>query len=223
MTEASVFIVDDDDAARGSLKWLLDSVGYTVECFACATEFLRSYDGRPGCLIVDVRMPGMSGLQLQSELKNKQFCLAIIVVTGHGDVPMAVRAMRDGAIDFLQKPFNNQQLLERTAEAIVKSKSLSKVESARRDVQSHYHKLSNREREVAWLVFAGKSNKEIATALELSCKTVEAHRAAVMTKMEAGSVAELTQRLGRLRPALSRIGEFPGWPPEWPQLNTRDN
>ncbi|HEX2841246.1 response regulator transcription factor [Hyphomicrobium sp.] len=193
-----VFVVDDDRAARESLEYLLTSVGYRVCTFTSANEFLQSYDDRLGCVILDVRMPGMSGLQLQLELQKRHSPLASIVVTGHGDVPMAVSAMRHGAVDFLQKPFNDQVLLERTEEALARARGLYRAEVARSGVDASFNKLTCREREVAWLIYAGMPNKRIATELSLSCKTVEVHRANVMAKMSAQSVVDLVQKLGVL-------------------------
>lgn len=193
-----VFVVDDDQAARESLEYLLTSVGYRVCTFTCANEFLDNYDDRLGCVILDVRMPGMSGLQLQLELQKRHSPLASIVVTGHGDVPMAVTAMRHGAVDFLQKPFNNQVLLDRTEEALARARGLYKAEVARSEVDASFNKLTCREREVAWLIYAGMSNKRIATELSLSCKTIEVHRANVMAKMSAHSVVDFVQKLGVL-------------------------
>lgn len=191
-----VFVVDDDQAARESLEYLLTSVGYCVSSFASANEFIERYDDRVGCVILDVRMPGMSGMQLQEELQKRQPPLCSIVVTGHGDIPMAVAAMRLGAVDFLQKPYRDQLLLERTEEALARARRLYKVEVARSEVDANFNKLTVREREVAWLIFAGKSNKIIAYDLSLSCKTVEAHRANIMAKMAARSVVDLVQKLG---------------------------
>lgn len=193
-----VFVVDDDQAARESLEYLLTSVGYRVCTYTCANEFLDKYDDRLGCVILDVRMPGMSGLQLQLELQKRQSPLASIVVTGHGDIPMAVTAMRHGAIDFLQKPFNNQVLLDRTEEALARARGLYQAETARSEVDASFNRLTCREREVAWLIYSGMPNKRIASELALSCKTVEVHRANVMAKMSAHSVAELVQKLGVL-------------------------
>ena len=193
-----VFVVDDDQAARESLEYLLISVGYRVCTFTSARDFLDNYDDRLGCVIMDVRMPGMSGLQLQLELQKRHSPLASIVVTGHGDVPMAVTAMRHGAVDFLQKPFNNQILLDRTEEALARARGLYKAEVARSEVDASFNKLTCREREVAWLVYAGMSNKRIAAELSLSCKTVEVHRASVMAKMSAHSVVDLVQKLNVL-------------------------
>ena len=199
--EESVFVVDDDEAARESLAWLLTSVGYSVVCYPSANAFLENYDGRAGCLILDVRMPGMSGLNLQQELQKHNWPLSSILVTGHGDVPMAVAAMRAGALDFLQKPFNNQSLLDRTEEALSRARALRHAASAKSEIETRFGRLTCREREVAWLVFAGKPNKVIADNLSLSCKTVEAHRASMMAKMQTHSVADLVQKLSLLRPS----------------------
>lgn len=193
--EECIFVVDDDEAARESLVWLLTSVGYSVACYPSANAFLDSYNGRPGCLILDVRMPGMSGLQLQQEVLKRQWPLPCILVTGHGDIPMAVAAMRSGALDFLQKPFHNQMLLDRVEEALGRARVLRRAVNAKSEVASRFGRLTCREREVAWLVFAGTPNKVIADKLSLSCKTIEAHRASMMAKMESHSIADLVQKL----------------------------
>jgi len=197
-TREWVFVVDDDQAARESLQYLLTSVGYRVSSFSSANDFLDKYDDRLGCIILDVRMPGMSGMQLQQELQKRRPPLASILVTGHGDIPMAVAAMRLGAVDFLQKPYNDQVLLERTEEALSRARRLYKVEVARSEVDTNFNKLTCREREVAWLIYAGMSNKLVAGELSLSCKTVEAHRASIMAKMGARSVVDLVQKLSVL-------------------------
>ncbi|MFA5898176.1 MAG: response regulator [Hyphomicrobium sp.] len=193
-----VFVVDDDQAARESLEYLLTSVGYHVCSFASANEFIEKYDDRLGCVILDIRMPGMSGMQLQLELQRRHSPLASIVVTGHGDIPMAVTAMRHGAIDFLQKPYNDQVLLDRTEEALTRARGLYRAEVARSEVDTSFNRLTCREREVAWLIYAGMSNKRMAGELSLSCKTVEVHRANVMAKMAAHSVVDLVQKLSVL-------------------------
>lgn len=205
--EEFVFVVDDDEAARNSLVWLLSSVKHQVLCYPSANVFLESYDGRPGCLILDVCMPGLSGLALLLEVQRRQWPLVCLVVTGHGDVPMAVTAMRSGAIDFLQKPFNNHVLLDRTEEALCRSRALQKAESTKTEVEALFNKLTSREREVAWLVYSGLPNKRIADNLSLSCKTVEAHRAHMMTKMAANSVADLVQKLSVLGVASYHRGQ----------------
>lgn len=193
-----VFVVDDDQAARESLEYLLTSVGYHVCSYASANEFIEKYDDRLGCVILDVRMPGMSGMQLQLELQKRHSPLASILVTGHGDIPMAVTAMRHGAVDFLQKPYNDQVLLDRTEEALSRARGMYKAEVARSEVDTSFNRLTCREREVAWLIYSGLSNKRIAAELSLSCKTVEVHRANVMAKMAAHSVVDLVQKLSVL-------------------------
>ena len=195
MNEAqTVFVVDDDQAARESLRWLLETVGHRVRCHASAQDFMDGYDGKmPGCMVLDVRMPGMSGLELQEHLRERGWCLPVIIVTGHGDVPMAVRAMRGGAVDFLQKPYNDQVLLDSIQRALelCAQRDLERRKLAR--VQAAYLMLSPREREVAELVVNGNANKVIAIDLGLSPKTVEAHRANAMEKMKARTLSELVR------------------------------
>ncbi len=198
--EKTVFVVDDDPAARDSLRWLLESVGHRVHCPASASEFLETYDGSvPGCLVLDVRMPGMSGLELQHHLLERGWCLPVIVVTGHGDVPMAVRAMKAGAVDFLQKPYNDQTLLDRIQQALDLCSQRRQYHSELALIRANYDQLTQREREVAALVVAGKANKVIAIELGLSPKTIEVHRANVMYKMKAHSLSELVQMWMRLQ------------------------
>jgi RNA polymerase sigma factor (sigma-70 family) len=192
--QSTVYIVDDDDAMRESLTWLIESVGLNVETYASADEFLESYyPGRPGCVLLDVRMPGMSGLELQGHLQKQQVTVPVIMITGHGDVPMAVRAMKSGAIDFIEKPFNDEQLLESIRNALAIDDTRRDQQSFKAEVASRLAQLTPRESEVMDMVTAGKSNKEIANSLGVSAKTVEAHRAKVMEKMEAGSLAELVR------------------------------
>lgn len=202
MTEpATVFVVDDDEAMRESLLWLLKSVGLPAVGHPSAEAFLAALDpDRPGCLVLDVRMPGMSGLELQERLVAMGAALPVIIITGHGDIPMAVRAMKAGAVDFLEKPFNNQQLLERITAAL-RSGDAAHAERRRRDaLRERLASLSPRERAVALLVAAGKQNKVIAFDLGISQKTVEIHRHNAMEKMRAAGAAEL----GRM---LEKIGE----------------
>ncbi len=192
--QQTVFVVDDDRAARESLRWLLESVGHRVHCHDSAQAFMAEYDGAtPGCLVLDVRMPGMSGLELQDHLRERGWCLPVIIVTGHGDVPMAVRAMRGGAVDFLQKPYNDQVLLESIQRGldICQQRSLERGRLSR--IQAAYLMLSPREREVAEMVVNGIANKVIAIELGLSPKTVEAHRANAMDKMRARTLSELVR------------------------------
>ncbi len=192
--EPVVFVVDDDQAIRSSLKWLIESVGLKVEVYASADAFMNSYyPGRAGCLLLDVRMPGMSGLELQEHFARNHIHIPIIIITGHGDVPMAVRAMKAGAIDFIEKPFNDELLLESIRGALAVDERQRQLQSQRASVASRLAQLTPREHEVMEMVTEGRSNKEIAGTLGVSAKTVEAHRARVMEKMEAGSLAELVR------------------------------
>ena len=192
--EPIVFVVDDDQAFRSSLKWLIESVGLQVEAYASADEFMRSYyPGRAGCLLLDVRMPGMSGLELQEYFARNDIHIPIIIITGHGDVPMAVRAMKAGAIDFIDKPFNDELLLESIRNALTVDQQQRELQSRRAEIAARLDHLTPREHEVMEMVTEGRSNKEIAMDLGVSAKTVEAHRARVMEKMGAGSLAELVR------------------------------
>jgi len=191
---STVFVVDDDDAVRNSLRLLLKSVGLPVVLHASAQEFLAAYqDTQPGCLVLDIRMPGMSGLELQRHLSLRGSVIPVIFITGHGDVPMAVEAMQHGAFDFLQKPFRDQDLIDRVQRAFEKDladrRALGEVERIRERLES----LTAREREVLALVTSGKPNKVIAAELDVSPRTVEIHRARVMEKMEAPSLAALVR------------------------------
>ncbi|MCU7814093.1 MAG: response regulator transcription factor [Candidatus Thiodiazotropha sp. (ex Rostrolucina anterorostrata)] len=190
----TVFVVDDDQAMRNSLKWLIESVSMQVEIFESADAFINSYyPGRSGCLLLDVRMPGMSGLELQEYLRANQIAIPVIIITGHGDVPMAVRAMKSGAIDFIEKPFNDELLLESIRHALALDVRQRDMQSQRAEIATRLARLTPREHEVMVMVTNGKANKEIATSLGVSAKTVEAHRARVMEKMEADSLAELVR------------------------------
>jgi len=192
--ESTVFVVDDDAAMRDSLRWLLQSIGLAVETYASAEEFLGRYDAdQPGCLVLDVRMPGMSGLTLQETLVARGITLPVIVITGYGEVPTAVRALKAGALDFIEKPFNDDVLLERVRQALDKDRTARAARSRQTEARARFAQLTAREREVMELVTAGKANKVIAAELGLSPKTVEVHRANVMRKMEADSVAELVR------------------------------
>jgi two-component system, LuxR family, response regulator FixJ len=190
--EPTVFVVDDDRAMRESLSWLLDSVGLHVRSYATAADFLADYDpAQPGCLVLDVRMPGMSGLDLQAELARRGVELPTIVITGHAEVSMAVRAVKSGAIDFIEKPFSDQLLLDRVRQALEMDRQAREVRTRRDDARRRLATLTAREREVLNLVVAGRANKEIASELGVSPKTVEVHRAHVMSKMCVDSLAEL--------------------------------
>jgi two-component system, LuxR family, response regulator FixJ len=190
----TIFVVDDDSAVRDALKLLLRSVGHAVETYGSAQEFLDAYsEDRPGCLVLDIRMPGMSGLELQQRLNEKHSILPIIFITGHGDVPMAVEAMQAGAVDFIQKPFRDQDLIDRINQALEKDGSNRAALGERNDIRRRLETLTPREREVLDLVVHGKANKVIAGDLKLSQRTVEIHRARVMEKMQASSLAHLVR------------------------------
>jgi len=194
MSEPTVFIVDDDHAVARSLRWLIETVRLRVETFSSAQAFLDGYDSsKPGCLVLDVRMPGMSGLDLQERLAARRIHVPIIFITGHGDVQMAVRAVQSGAFDFVEKPFNDQDLLDRIQKAITFDAGQRVRDAQRMQLRSLFAGLTPREREVLDLVVEGMSNKAIANSLGLSAKTVEVHRAKVMEKMHARSVSDLVK------------------------------
>ena len=190
----TVYVVDDDDAMRDSLRWLLESAGYRVASYTNAERFLAAY--RPGhstCLILDVRMPGLTGLEVQQALNRRGTPLPIIFITGHGDVPMAVDALKNGAFHFLEKPFQGERLLELVEQAAASGTPAEAERARRRCAAARLATLTVREREVMDLVVLGRKNKQIAEALGISVKTVEAHRAKAMEKMDVSSVAELVQ------------------------------
>jgi two-component system response regulator FixJ len=194
----TVFVVDDDPAIRESLRWLIESVGLNVKIFATAQEFLDGYDpSLAGCLVLDIRMPGMSGLDLQNELAARKVNIPILIITGHAEVPVAVRAMKAGALDFIEKPFSDQLLLDRIRRAIEADAEFRRLHSQQAAVAARLAELTPREREVMDLVIAGKANKVIASELGLSPKTIEVHRAHVMKKMQVDSLADLV-RVGML-------------------------
>ena len=191
-SEPTVFVVDDDSEVRDTLQWLVESVGLNIETFASAQEFLNAYDPkRPGCLVTDVRMPGMSGIELQAKLMAEEVTLPIIIVSGYADVPTAVRSMKGGAIDFVEKPFNEQMMLERIQLSILEDARLRQKRAQGERAQARLQSLTPREHQVMDLVILGRSNQEIARELDISPKTVEVHRSHVMAKMEAHSLAEL--------------------------------
>jgi len=193
---ALVFIVDDDDAVRNSIRLLMKSLGLATRPLSTAQEFLATYDPQqPGCLILDVRMPGMSGLELQQQLNLRGAIIPVIFITGHGDVPMAVEAMQQGAFDFLQKPFRDQDLIERVQRALAKDQSNRVELSEQAKVRERFDSLTPREREVLALVTSGKANKVMAADLNVSQRTVEIHRARVMEKMHASSLAQLVRMM----------------------------
>jgi FixJ family two-component response regulator len=194
--QATVFVIDDDEAVRNSLRLLLKSVGLPVRSFASAQEFLPAYDAhQPGCLVLDIRMPGMSGLELQQQLNLQGATIPVIFITGHGDIPMAVEAMQHGAFDFLQKPFRDQDLLDRVQRALERDRSTRTQLKATDQIRERLESLTPREREVLELVTAGKPNKVMAGDLGVSQRTIEIHRARVMEKMQAGSLAQLVRMM----------------------------
>ncbi|MEX0715038.1 MAG: response regulator [Planctomycetaceae bacterium] len=188
----TVFVVDDHFRVLESLEFLMKSVGLPVLTFQSARDFLDEIDpDRPGCLILDIRMPGMSGLQLQDELEVRGIDIPIIFITGHGDVPLAVQAMKRGAVEFLEKPLDHQRLLDCIHDAIAQDRAQRSLAEAKSAVSERSGRLTTREREVLQRVVAGQSSKEVALELKVSVKTVEAHRAQIMRKMEARSVIDL--------------------------------
>ena len=203
--DATVFVVDDNQGVRTSLRALLESAGLAVETYASGDEFLAAYDPqRPGCLVLDVRLHHGSGLDLQDELRRRQATLPIIVLTGHGNVPTSVRALKAGAVDFLQKPAPPKLLLERVRAALDIDRQARAGSTARAAVMERLAHLTPREREVMELLIAGKTSKEIAAVLHVSVRTVEGHRRMVFFKMEVSSAAQLVRTVLGAREADSR-------------------
>ena len=193
-TECTVFIVDDDAAVRDALKMLVKSVGLSVKTFEHGQAFLDQYEpADTGCLVLDIRMPVMGGLELQQELRNRNSSLPIIFITGHGDIPMAVKAVKEGAVDFISKPFRDQELLDCIQRAIRDLGMIQDRNLVRSTIFTNLAKLSPREKEVMDMVIEGKANKVIAMELNLSERTVEVHRSHVMEKMQTRSLAKLVQ------------------------------
>ena len=203
-TPATVFVVDDDESVRGSLRFLLRSAGLESRAYGSAPEFLTAYEpAQPGCLVLDVRMPGMSGLDLQQELNLRGAVLPVIFITGHGDIPMAVEAMQHGAHDFLQKPFRDEDLIERVRRALAKDAKARAALEEHKAIQARLESLTPREREVLALMVRGKPNKIMAHELGVSQRTVEIHRARVMEKSGASSLAELVRMVMDVEPELA--------------------
>jgi FixJ family two-component response regulator len=193
-TEPIVFVVDDDPEVRESVRRLASTVGVACETFATAREFLDAVDSaRPACLVVDVRMPGMSGLDVQRELTARNIPLPTIMITGYGDVPTAVQALKAGAFDFIEKPFSRQLLLDRITQALVVARERHGAQAERAEQARRLARLTPRERQVLELVVQGRTNKAMAAELGLREKTIEVHRAHVMRKMGVGSLAELVR------------------------------
>jgi len=192
--KSTVYVVDDDQAIRHAMELLMRSVGLDYEIFHSADDFLADHSNeRAGCLVLDIRMPGLGGLELQEMLNQMGSTLPVIFITGHGDVPMAVEAMQKGAVDFIQKPFRDQELLDRVGEALKTDQERRSAREEQAEVLSRIEKLTNRERQVLDLVVTGKPNKVIAYELGVSQRTVEIHRARVMEKMQAKSLADLVR------------------------------
>ena len=206
MTDKPVIhVVDDDDAMRDSLAWLLDGERYSVLTYATGEDFLARFEhAAPACVILDIRMPGMGGIEVHEQLALRGTTTPVVFVTGHGDVPMAVEAIKRGAFDFIEKPFNEQQLTAVIERALERDTKIAGESAARSEVAARLAKLSPREREVLDLVVAGKMNKTIADVMNISIKTVEAHRSKVMEKMRARSLAELVQAVLRAGEAAPR-------------------
>ena len=189
-----VFVVDDDDAVRNSLRLLLKSASLSTTAFASAQEFLAGWTTeQPGCLVLDVRMPGMSGLELQEELNRRGAIIPVIFISGHADVPMAVEAIQHGAFDFLQKPFSDQDLIDRIQRALAADADNRQALSQLDELRKRYATLTPREQEVLVLVTDGRANKVMAGDLGVSQRTIEIHRARVMEKMGARSIAQLVR------------------------------
>ena len=193
---AVVMVVDDDAGVRNAMRALLKSVGLNSALFGSAQDFLAAYEpSQLGCLVLDIRMPGMSGMELQQQLNMRGAVVPVIFMTGHGDIPMAVEAMQHGAFDFLQKPFRDQDLLDRIQRAIARDAELRKSLGEHARIRAHLESLTPREREVLDLMTRGLQNKAIGQELGVSPRTVEIHRARVMEKMNASSVAELVRMM----------------------------
>ena len=193
-TDATVFVVDDDQAVRESLNRLMESVGQKVATYASAQEFLDSYDpSRPGCVVLDIRMPGMSGLDLQEKLARDGMRIPVIMISGHGDVEKAVRAMKAGAVDFLRKPYKAKVLLERIGQALELDAKIRRQEAERAKAAALIAQLTPREREVMGLLATGAPSKQIAYRLGLSRKTVDVHRAHIMMKLQIDSVVDIAR------------------------------
>jgi FixJ family two-component response regulator len=201
----TVFVVDDDPSIRESLSLLLSSAGYSVNTFASAKEFLESEHSTsgPACLVLDVKMPGISGLDLQKELTSRNYAIPVIFITGHGDIPMSVQAMKKGAVDFLSKPFDDGQLLDAVKVALLKDSQARADLNEQKHIMQRLDSLTTRENEILTYLITGMLNKQIAYELKISERTVKAHRKQVFDKMGVNSMAELvrqTEKVG-VKPA----------------------
>jgi len=189
----TAYVVDDDESIRTLWRWLMESNGIAVQTFATAAAFIEAYRHEPGCLVLDLRLPGMSGLELQEYLNQNGIEIPIVFVTGHGDIPTAVRALKGGAVDYIQKPFGYRSVVSVIRKAFERDAEIRALRTRRSVVAERLATLTEREREVMERVVQGKPNKVIASELDVSIKTVEAHRAKVMEKMAVPSLAELVQ------------------------------
>jgi RNA polymerase sigma factor (sigma-70 family) len=195
-SKPTVFVVDDDEEVRSALKLLFESVGLPVICYRSATDYLQQFDAAlPGCLVVDIRMPGMSGLDMQEKLAQYPLYPPVIIITGHGDVPMAVRAVQAGAVNFIEKPFRDQVLLDSVHRAIGIDAERRGEATRLSEIQEHLDQLTPREKEVLDLVISGMRNKTISQQLGITLSTVEAHRSRVMEKMQADSLSHLMRMM----------------------------
>jgi FixJ family two-component response regulator len=202
-----VFVVDDEEAVGDSIAMLLRTVGLTARVYRDAREFLQEYrPDQPGCLLLDVRMPQMGGMELQRELIARNVTLPVIFITGHGDVPMAVEAMRAGALDFMQKPFNDDELIRRVQKALEQDAHERALLERRDEIERRWAELTAREREVAARVADGKANKVVAAELGISTRTVELHRARILQKMGVRTLAQLVRALALLEDATGGPG-----------------
>jgi len=204
--DAVVFVIDDDPEVRGAIEMLIESVGIGVKTFESAQDFLQSkIPDSPSCLVLDVRLPGLSGLDLQHELTKRQIQIPIVFITGHGDVPLSVRAMKAGAVEFLTKPFRDQDLLDAVAQAIERDRTRRAERTEIEELRKRSDLLTAREREVMRLVVAGMLNKQIADELGASEATIKTHRAHVMQKMQAGSLPDLVRMADKLKTTISSL------------------
>lgn len=208
LEDACVYVVDDDPAVGDSLRFLLSSVNLRTQVFRSADEFLRSYNpNRPGCLVLDVRMPGMSGLELQEEMKKRGIVLPIIILTAHGDVTAAARAFKNGALEFLEKPCGDQELLDTINQALRTDSQWRHERAHLEQIASRLERLTDREREILRLIVAGLSSREISQRLHLHSKTVESHRIHILRKMDAKNAADLVRQVTQL----AQSPWFPHW------------
>jgi FixJ family two-component response regulator len=211
--EPTVFVVDDDGSVREALRNLLRSVGLRVESFSTAQEFLSRGSAGPGCLVLDVRLPGLSGLDLQRQLAETNREIPIVFITGHGDIPMSVRAIKAGAVEFLTKPFRDQELLDAVRQAIDRDRQTRNRENEMAELRQRYESLTPREQEVMKHVVRGLVNKQIAAEIGIAESTVKLHRGRVMEKMKAESLADLVRTAGEILPHPKTLGApRPGGP-----------